>query len=234
MSDPTADDPANGGRDIVLVHGAMHGSWCWDRVVPRLEADPRSRRVVAVDLPGTAANPGPVPVDEITVDHYVDHVVGLIDDADLRDIVLVGHSLGGITITPVAHRVASRMRHLVCLTSIHPPAGRTVLEVMFGGSDPGIRIPEAFTTDFDESDAAWLTGRLVDQPPLPLSTPIVTATGPASVPVTYVRCGRDEALTPTVQTEQAERMGADVVDLDAGHSPFVTHVDELAAIILSR
>jgi pimeloyl-ACP methyl ester carboxylesterase len=227
-------DTAPGGQDIVLVHGAMHGAWCWDRVVPRLEADPRTRRVVAVDLPGTAANPGPVGTDEITVDHCVDHVVHVVEAADLRDIVLVGHSLGGITITPAAHRLEERMHHLVCLTSIHPPAGRTVLEVMFGGSGPAIRIPEAFTTDFDAADAAWLTERLVDQPTLPLSTPIVTATAPASVPVTYVRCGRDEALPPAVQTEQARRMGAEVVDLDAGHSPFVTHVAELTEIILNR
>jgi pimeloyl-ACP methyl ester carboxylesterase len=224
--------------DVGLVHGALHGAWCWERLAPVLAADPRTDRVIAVDLPGHGTNRHLKPTDEITLDDYVDHLVGLVEAEDLHDVVLVGHSLGGITITPASHRLEDRMRRLVGLTSIHPPAGRSVLEVMFEDPRPEmqspVRVPDDFTTDFDAADAAWLADRLGPQPALPMTAPVEHATAPASVPVTYILCGRDEALIPAVQAEQAARLGAEVARLDAGHSPFVTHVDELATIILDR
>ncbi len=212
--------------DIVLVHGAMHGAWCWDRLGPHLRSDPRVRSVVAVDLPGHT---------EATLDDYVAHVVGIIEQGDLRNIVLVGHSLGGITITPVAHRVSQRMRCLVYLTTTCPPGGATVFDViandprpeMKGRTDP----PDMFCTDFDAETREWLVSRLRDQPVQPLLTPITEPTPPASIPCVYILCTRDEALTVPYQTEQAERVGATIRPIDAGHSPFATHPAELAALI---
>jgi pimeloyl-ACP methyl ester carboxylesterase len=214
--------------DIVLVHGAMHGAWCWDRVIPHLRSDPSVGQVHAVELPGR---------DDTTLDDYITHVVDAIEQADLHHIVLVGHSLGGITITPVAHRVSERMQRLVYLTTTCPPAGATVFEViaddprpeMSGRVDP----PDMFCTDFDDDTREWLVSRLRDQPMQPLLTPIDEPTPPPSIPCAYILCERDEALTVPYQTEQAERVGATIVTLDAGHSPFATHPAELAELILA-
>ena len=220
------DEPRR--ADIVLVHGAMHGAWCWDRVVPRLRADPRIAAVHAVDLPDN---------DDTTLDQYVDHVVEAIERADMRNIVMVGHSLGGITVTPAANRIAARMQRLVYLTTICPPAGATVPDLVMDDPRPemkgGMNPPDMFCTDFDDETREWLVGRLRDQPAQPLTTPITEPAPPPSIPCTYILCRRDEALTLVFQTEQAERIGATIVSMDAGHSPFATHPAELADVILS-
>jgi pimeloyl-ACP methyl ester carboxylesterase len=214
--------------DIVLVHGAMHGAWCWDRVVPFLRADPRTARVHAIDLPGA---------EDTTLDDCISHVVDVIERAGMRNIVLVGHSLGGITITPVANRIVDRLQRLVYLTTICPPAGSTVFDLVMDDPRPEMKgsmnPPEMFCTDFDDETREWLVSRLSSQPAQPLTTPVAEPTPPPSSPCTYILCERDEALTPAFQAEQAERVGATIVTIDAGHSPFAPHPAELAALILS-
>src|SRR5690606_7323200 len=82
---------------FVLVHGGAHGAGCWDRLPPLLARDPRVARVLAVDLPGHGRRLEAKPQAEITLDDYVDAVVGDVLGEDLADVVLVGHSLAGIT-----------------------------------------------------------------------------------------------------------------------------------------
>lgn len=76
----------------VLVHGAWHGSWCWDKVVSGLEAAGHTAH--ALDLPGHGGDA--TPLGEISLDSYVEHV-GAILTALPEPAILVGHSLGGLT-----------------------------------------------------------------------------------------------------------------------------------------
>ena len=84
---------------FVLVHGASHGSWCWDKVVPLLEAE--GHNAVTVDLPGNTYGEFDVPLCQVTLSSYTDHVCKVLDQLD-EPVVLVGHSLGGLTITQAA------------------------------------------------------------------------------------------------------------------------------------
>ena len=84
---------------FVLVHGASHGSWCWDKVVPLLEA--QGHGVVAVDLPGNTYGEFDIPPAQVTLDTYAQHVCKVLDQLD-DPVVLVGHSLGALTITQTA------------------------------------------------------------------------------------------------------------------------------------
>ncbi|WP_139361787.1 alpha/beta fold hydrolase, partial [Mycobacterium sp. 96-892] len=80
----------------VLVHGAFHGGWCWERLTPVLEAS--GHQVYAPSLTGLgdrAAELGP----DVGLDAHVSDVAGLIVDEDLTDVVLVGHSYAGIVVT---------------------------------------------------------------------------------------------------------------------------------------
>ena len=72
---------------FVLVHGAWHGAWCWEKVVPLLEG--AGHEVVTLDLPGHGEDG--TPALEVTMESYTDRVVGALD-ARSEPVVLVGHS----------------------------------------------------------------------------------------------------------------------------------------------
>ena len=93
---------------VVLVHGAWHGAWCWERVVAELQA--RDVDVVAFDLPGHGDDPG-----ELTDLHGDARHVRDVIDSLTGPVVLVGHSYGGAVVTEAgAH---PRVEHLVYLAA---------------------------------------------------------------------------------------------------------------------
>lgn len=221
---------------FVLVHGGSHAAWCWERMVPFLEADRRVDAVVAVDLPGHGARRDDARLDAITAGDYVDAVVADIEERGLREVVLVGHSLAGITMPHVAARLPDRMRRLVYLSTSNPPPGQSIDDLMKHPLSPlsrGIDFETMFCNDLDAEATAWLRSRLGPEPPLPMREPFVAAVLPADLPTTYVLLERDEALPPAFQREQARNAGAqEIVPFDAGHSAFVSRPRELANLLL--
>ncbi len=218
----------------VLVHGAVHGAWCWERVAPHLEAARHS--VLAVDLPGHGRRLDTRPLDEIGLDDYVDAVVEDISSADLHDVVLVGHSLAGITIPRVAERLPDRVRRLVFLASAHPAPGQSVRDVMQHPLSPvsrGIGPETMFCNDLDEATSAWLLENLGSEPPGPMTEAIRLAPVELAKPSVYVLCEHDEALPPDLQREQARNAGAsEVISFDSGHSAFASRPRELAELLI--
>ena len=103
-----------------LVHGAWHGAWCWERLVPELEV--RGGRVVTPDLPCEDVAAG--------ISAYADVVDAALGDAD--DVVLVGHSLAGATIPLVAAR--RPVRALVFLCALIPTPGEPITGAMADGA----------------------------------------------------------------------------------------------------
>ena len=102
----------SGANTYVLVHGAWHGGWCW-REVARLLGD-LGHHLTTPTQTGLGERrhllrPG------ITLDVFVADIVDHILSEDLRDVILVGHSLGGASITGAADRIPDRIRHLVYL-----------------------------------------------------------------------------------------------------------------------
>lgn len=219
---------------FVLVHGGAHGAWCWDHLAPLLRVDPRVDAVVAVDLTGHGARLDVKPLESITVADYIDDVVSAIESADLRDVVLVGHSMAGITIPRAAARVAGRMRRLIYLSTTNPPVGRSIADSMRHPLSPlsrGVDFQTMFCNDVDQEMAQWMFARLGPEPPGPMNEPVVAA--PVAIPSTYILLERDEALPPAFQREQASNAGADeIIPFDAGHSAFVSRPRALADLLL--
>jgi pimeloyl-ACP methyl ester carboxylesterase len=114
------------GETFVLVHGAWHGAWCWAGVIAELER--MGHRAYALDLPGRGAYP--MSHAQITRETFADAVVRLIEGRDLRDVVLAGHSYGGLTITSVALKIPHRLKRLIYVTAMVPPDEGTVAEDM--------------------------------------------------------------------------------------------------------
>jgi len=221
---------------FVLVHGASHGAWCWEPVIPYLERDPRVGRVLALDLVGRADRAAEKPADEIGVADYIEDIVRAVEDADLADVVLVGHSLAGLSIPHAAARLGPRMRRLVCLASAHPTPGTSVMELMQHPLSPvsrGLDLEQMFCNDLDAEATAWLLERLCDEPPGPMTEPAARVELPAGLPATYVLLEQDATLPPELQLEQARNAGIDeVVRFDSGHSAFAARPEALAQLFL--
>lgn len=221
---------------FVLIHGASHGAWCWERVVPLLEADLRVEAVLALDLPGRGALRDMKPHDEICLADYVDHVVNELEARDLREIVLVGHSLAGLTLPSVAHRIPDRIRRVVYVAASNPARGRTVMDLMEHPLSPisrGITSETMFCNDLDAETTQWLLSRLCDEPPRVMQEPVVIPRAPEGIPSSYILLERDETLPPAYQREQAETAGVDeVIPFDSGHSAFAAKPREFARLLL--
>lgn len=114
-----------GAATYVLIPGAGHGAWSYDRVTGILEE--AGQTVYSLTLPGLAERS-----DELTADTdlnaHINDVVTFFEENDLQDVILVGHSYGGMVITGVADRVPSRVKHIVYLDAVHPSDGQNLLE----------------------------------------------------------------------------------------------------------
>ena len=112
---------------FVLVHGAGHGGWCWQRVADRLTA--KGHRVFAPTLTGLCER-SHLLNDKIDLTTHISDIVNEIKWKDLDQIVLVGHSYGGMVITGVAEQLASRIASIVYLDAFLPGDGQSVADVV--------------------------------------------------------------------------------------------------------
>lgn len=108
--------------DLVLVHGAWHGAWCWRKLLPDLWA--AGHRVFTVDLTGLGARRHLFRPDIGLADHVAD-VVETLESEELEQAVLVGHSYAGMVITGAADRCAARLSALVYLDAVVPESGES-------------------------------------------------------------------------------------------------------------
>jgi pimeloyl-ACP methyl ester carboxylesterase len=111
---------------FVMVHGAWHAAWCWAAVIRQLEAG--GDRAFAVDLPGRGSNP--CDHARVTRAMWVESVARFIEERDLKDVVLAGHSLGGLTISGVAQQIPQRLKRVVYVSALVPRDGLSVIEDM--------------------------------------------------------------------------------------------------------
>jgi pimeloyl-ACP methyl ester carboxylesterase len=145
-------------ENFFLVHGAWHGAWCWASVMRQLEIG--GDRAWAMDLPGRGASP--MDHSKITRQVWVDAVANFIEERNLNNVVLAGHSLGGLTITGVALKIPRRIKRLVYVTAVVPPddgpltddfernmnpAMREAMQQVNGGLS-SVMAPEYFRTNF--------------------------------------------------------------------------------------
>src|SRR5215471_8421479 len=108
----------------ILVHGAWHGRWCWDQVVPLLRQ--AGHQVETLDLPGHGQDR--TPILEVTLAAYTKRVCETLD-AQAEPVILVGHSMGGIVITQVAEERPEKIQTLVYLTAFLVQNGESVVQI---------------------------------------------------------------------------------------------------------
>ncbi len=222
--------------DFVLIHGGAHGPWCWERVIPYLEASDSVDKVIAIDLLADAQAVVDKAMQDILIADYVAGVVHRALKAELSHVILVGHSMAGVIVPAVAHRLRERILRVIYLTTSNPPVGHSIADLMKNPLSPlsrNVGFNEMFCSDLDEETSAWLLRNLRDEPPLPFQEKAVFCALPDGVPSTYIVCENDMALPVAFQLQQASNVGVDeVVSLDSGHSAFASRPKDLADLLL--
>ena len=228
---------------FVLVHGAWHGGWCWKKLIPLLRA--AGHDLFAPTLTGLGER-AHLLSPQVGLNSHIEDIVALFEYEDLKNVILVGHSYGGMVITGVAERVASRLAHLVYLDAFVPQDGQSLLDTLpdkgatvrehAASAGEGWQVP-AGADPFGVTDAVdvqWLTTRLTPQPLKSFTEP-VHLTNPAArtVPRTYILCRQDNATIFDVHAEQAKRTGWNVHELRTGHDAMISVAQELAGLLLT-
>lgn len=223
-------------RLVLLVHGAWHGAWCWERVIPLLDA--AGVPVVMVDLPSVSHS-------NATLHDDSDYVRAALDSID-GETVLVGHSYGGAVISEAG--VHANVERLVYLAGFALEIGESAQENTLtggeGSSDLGtaIRVGDGvLTIDPDHAVAAFYHDCAPD-----VASAAIERLRPQSLtalggkvdaaawrekPSTYVVCTEDRALPAALQRSNAARIG-ESVDWPTSHSPFLSRPELVADLLV--
>lgn len=225
---------------FALVHGAWHGAWCWEPLIPELEK--RGHRAIAMDLPCDDPN-------AVTSD-YADAVVKALDAASADDdVVVVGHSLGGMTIPVVASRRPVRKQVFLCALIRAPGlsmADRAAENAdmsppefgagMVTNDDGTTSVPRESAATFlyqDLTDAQidWATARLRRQYMTLWSEAAPYNEWPATE-YQYILCRDDRAILPAWSRREAKALlSLTPFELEGSHSPMVSRPVELADLL---
>ncbi len=238
--------------NFLLVHGAWHGAWCWQRVVPGLMR--AGHRVHAVTLTGVGErahllNPN------IDLETHITDVMAAMDAEEMDDVVLVVHSYAGMLGTAVADRRPERLRHLVYLDAVLPKPGESWssthasatrnARIAAAKANPLHAFPAPDPSVFGLSDAdhVWVQRRQTPHPGGPYTQVLdFDPQRVATVPRTFINC-----TSPPLGTIDVSRLrmvdpkfwdgawlpGSQVLEMHTGHDPMVSDPDGLVQHLLS-
>jgi pimeloyl-ACP methyl ester carboxylesterase len=230
---------------FVLVHGGGHGGWCYAKLAPWLRA--AGHDVAAPTLTGLGERShlvGP----HVDLDLHIRDVCATLHSDDLRDVILVGHSYGGMVITGIADRASDRVGKLVFLDAANPVNGQSLVDVApgiaftreLGKVVDGVELvlwPDSIDAAFygvtDPDDQAWMADRLTPHPWRCFEQELELAHEDAlwAIPQYHVVCTstlatRDPDLVGTARAEGR------LWDIDTGHDLMVTEPQAVAAAFL--
>jgi pimeloyl-ACP methyl ester carboxylesterase len=233
------------------VHGGLHSARCWEPTVAELARRFPALQVLAVDLPGRGSNPGDL--GTLTIDQCAESVVDQVNHAGMRNVVLVGHSLAGVTLPRAAARLGeARVDRMVFVTCCIPPEGGTVIDTLSGparvyarraaGKKQVVRpMPRPlarwlFCNGMTREQKAFVIDQLCDEAMVLTSERVDRSTMPREVPRTWVLTQRDRSLRPPLQRTFIENLGGveEVVELDTCHDVMVSDPGQLAEVLAVR
>jgi len=230
---------------FVLVHGGGHGGWCYRRVARILRAG--GHEVYAPTLTGLGERSHLMRPD-VDLEMHIRDVVGVLHYEDLRDVVLVGHSYGGMVITGVAVRAADRVGRLVYLDAATPVNGQSLLDVAgpiieatrpLGQVVDGVELvllpgegAGAFYGVTDPADLAWMDERLTAHPWRSFEQPLSLSNEEAlwAIPQYHIVCTSTLATRDRQLMARARDEGR-LWDIDTGHDLMITEPEWVAAAL---
>jgi pimeloyl-ACP methyl ester carboxylesterase len=227
----------------VLVHGSWHGGWCWHRVGKILIANGDTVYMPTLTGLGERAH---LLSPDTSLETHINDVLELLESKDLKRIILVGHSYGGIVVSAVADRAAKRISRLVYLDAVVPGDGecmydrapaqiRTYFEAQANAGGDGWRVPaSAVSAEFlglvDEEDIRWVIPKLTAHPIRTFREPVRLSAGFPRIPRSYINCVGDKPFGQP-RTPQADGID-DYHELRTGHDAMVTAPHDVADLLI--
>ena len=237
--------------NFVLVHGAWHGGWCWQRVTKALQQD--GHRVHAVTLTGLGER-AHLLSPAITLDTHIDDVLKLIEAEELEGVVLAVHSYAGMVGTAVADRMGQRLRHLVYVDAVLPKPGESWSSTQSSATQQQrlaaaqashhftFPPPDPEVFGLMDADREWVQRRQTPHPGNTYQAPLqFDAQRVAAVPRTFVSCTQPALATIAPSRLRARDPQfwngawlpkAHYVELQTGHDPMISEPAALVRILL--
>jgi len=227
---------------FVLVHGGGHGGWCYQPLARLLQA--AGHHVYAPTLTGLGERSHVLHPD-IDLDHHIRDVIAVMYYEDLHDVILVGHSYGGMVITGVADRASDRIGRLVYLDAANPVSGQSLLDVAgpmisairpMGALVDGVELvlmpgPGAgmFYGVTDPDVVAWMDERLTGHPwkCFEQKLELTNEAALGAIPTYHIVCTSTLASRDPELIDGARRAGR-LWDIDTGHDLMLTEPAKVA------
>lgn len=227
---------------FVLIPGAWLGGWVWEQVASRLRA--RGYRVRPVTLPGLGEG---ADVSGIGLSTHVDEVLSILEDDDLRNVIVVGHLYSGLVAGQIADRAPDRVAHTVFVESFLPRDGRAMVDALTesareaelqaveenGGRWPPPTPAEvADGNDLSPEQARRLAESFVPHPGSTIAEPARLTRPLAKQPATYIASTMGSHSTLDEVVAMRDEPSWTFRALDTGHWPMVSAPDELAELLV--
>jgi pimeloyl-ACP methyl ester carboxylesterase len=231
----------------VLVHGGGHGGWCYQRVSRLLRQ--AGHEVYAPTLTGLGERShlvGP----SVDLNLHVQDVVAVLHYEDLEDVILVGHSYGGMVITGIADQAPGRVGKLVYLDAANPKNGESLVDVAgpiiemtrpAGQVVNGVELvllpsPEAGTLYgvTDPGDLAWMASRLTGHPwkCFEQKLELTNESRLSNIPQYHIVCTSTLATRDSQLMAEARAAGR-LWDIDTGHDLMITEPQKVSEALLA-
>jgi pimeloyl-ACP methyl ester carboxylesterase len=231
---------------FILLHGAWHGAWCWEKIIPLLKL--QGHQVIAPDLPGHGGDH--TLRNTITLDTYIQAVSKIID-SQAEPVILVGHSMAGIILSGVGELHAAKIQKMVYVSAFMLESGESLLSVMklqkptrFSNSLLIDQAANAITISMDtlkmcayhqssQQAFADLQARFCVEPLAPWNTPVITTADQfGSILKVYIECRYDRTLPIATQRSFYQSIPCKLISLDSDHTPFYSDPAGLAHALL--
>ncbi len=231
----------------VLVHGGGHGGWCYQRVAQRLRSAEHDVHTPTLTGLGDRSH---LLDSRVDLSLHIQDIEAILHYDDLRDVILVGHSYGGMVITGVADRAADRVGKLVYLDAANPRDGQSLVDVAgptlelarpSGKTVEGMELvllpsPEAglFYGVTDPADLAWMADRLTPQPwkCFEEKLSLLHAAEYSKIPQYHIVCTSTLATRDPALMEEARQRGR-LWDIDTGHDLMITEPQQVSDALLA-
>ena len=242
------------GTDFVFIHGGGRAGWCWTPTIEEMarSGHPNLGRLVALDMPGWGAKKD---AEDCTMAGYVASAIRDIEDAGLRDIVVVGHSFAGLTIPYIVTAIPERFKRVVFMACAVPDEGDSLrdLLVSMGKMDPAERIRpaaprERFKSEWDverssrrlgRERAEWLVACLEQEfereRPMPVMEKVARDGFVGLKPASWIVLTRDRSMPPSWQRKFAAKLGiaeTEQIELGGEHDAMISSPKGVAEVLL--